>query len=139
PEVDFSHPCIFDSDTILTLTRTPRTITVYGAGVIGCEYTSIFRSLGRKVNLINTHSRLLTFLDDEISDALSYHLRDQGVLIRNNETLDFVEPKDDGVILNMKSGKRIRTDVILFAIGRTGNSDQLGLEDLGIERNSRGH
>src|SRR5690606_5393594 len=74
-----------------------------------------------------------------ISDALSYHLRDQGVLIRNNETLDFVEPKDDGVILNMKSGKRIRTDVILFAIGRTGNSDQLGLEDLGIERNSRGH
>ena len=137
--IDFSHPRIFDSDSILTLDIKPRTVTVYGAGVIGCEYTSIFRALGKKVNLINTRSSLLSFLDDEISDALSYHLRDQGVLIRNNEELEHLEALDDGVIVHLKSGKRIRSDIILFATGRTGNSEQLGLEDLKIERNNRGH
>src|SRR5690606_37591851 len=74
-DVDFSHPRIFDSDTILGLTQMPRSMIIYGAGVIGSEYASIFCGLGVKVDLINTRERLLTFLDDEISDALSYHLR----------------------------------------------------------------
>jgi NAD(P) transhydrogenase len=83
PDVDFTHPRIFDSDTILDLPFTPQSITIYGAGVVGCEYTSMFRNLESKVNLVNTRSRLLEFLDDEITDALSYHMRDRGVLIRH--------------------------------------------------------
>ena len=62
-------------------------MTIYGAGVIGCEYASIFLNLGCKVHLVNTRDRLLSFLDDEITDALSYHLREQGVVIRHNETV----------------------------------------------------
>ena len=88
PDVDFSHPRIFDSDTILDLNWTPQSITVYGAGVVGCEYTSMFRNLNCKVNLINTRSKLLEFLDDEIIDALSYHMRDRGVVLRHNECYD---------------------------------------------------
>ena len=84
-DIDFTHPRIFDSDTILSLSYTPRSISIYGAGVIGCEYASIFRSLGVKVNLINQREKLLAFLDDEIVDALSYHLRDQGVIVRHQE------------------------------------------------------
>src|SRR5262245_23779154 len=64
--IDFHHPRIFDSDTILGLQETPQSITIYGAGVIGCEYTSMFRNLGCKVNLVNTRDKLLEFLDDEI-------------------------------------------------------------------------
>jgi hypothetical protein len=79
-DIDFTHPNIFDSDTILDLARTPRSVLIYGAGVIGCEYASMFRNLGVKVNLINSREKLLEFLDDEIIDALSYHLRDNGVL-----------------------------------------------------------
>ncbi|NJN47314.1 MAG: FAD-dependent oxidoreductase, partial [Candidatus Competibacteraceae bacterium] len=90
-DVDFTHPRIFDSDTILSMTATPRSVTIYGAGVIGCEYASIFGSMGCKVDLINTRSQLLSFLDDEIAHALSYHLRDQGVIIRNNESYEAVE------------------------------------------------
>ena len=138
PEIDFSHPRIFDSDTLLNLSLKPKVITVLGAGVIGCEYTSIFRSLGRKVNLINNRPRLLNFLDDEISDALSYHLRDQGVLIRNNEDLDHLEVKDCSVIAHLKSGKKIGSDIIVFATGRSGNSNDLGLAALGIECDNRG-
>jgi NAD(P) transhydrogenase len=140
PKIDFSHPCIYDSDTILKLRDNPRTITVLGAGVVGCEYTSIFKSLGRKVNLINSHPRLLSFLDDEISDALSYHLRDQGVLIRNNEELDRIEEVHGDLVVNLQSGKKIRTDIVLFAIGRVGNTDKLALENLkNIETNSKGN
>ncbi|MFG0262945.1 MAG: FAD-dependent oxidoreductase, partial [Novipirellula sp. JB048] len=80
--VDFSHPRVYDSDTVLGMTHKPTTFSVYGAGVVGTEYASMFRNLGIKVNLINTREKLLEFLDDEIIDALSYHLRDQGVIIR---------------------------------------------------------
>src|SRR5688572_14846236 len=138
PEVEFSHARVFDSDTILDLSFTPQSITIYGAGVVGCEYTSIFRNLEVKVNLVNTRGKLLEFLDDEIIDALSYHLRDQGVLIRHNETSQRVEPLDDGVVLHLESGKQLKTDVLLWANGRTGNSDRLELEPLGIKVNSRG-
>src|SRR5204863_7898844 len=68
-DVDFSHARIVDSDTVLRLKETPRSITIYGAGVIGCEYASIFRGLRIKVNLVNNRDKLLSFLDDEIIDA----------------------------------------------------------------------
>lgn len=139
PDVDFSHPRILDSDTVLQLTTTPRSLTIYGAGVIGCEYASIFRGLRIKVNLVNTRDRLLDFLDDEIVDALSYHLSENGVLIRHNEVYDKVLPDDKGVTLYLKSNKVIRSDYLLWANGRTGNSDTMGLEAIGIVRDSRGN
>ena len=138
PEVDFTHPRIRDSDSILRLNFTPQSITIYGAGVVGCEYASIFRNLGIKVNLVNTRDKLLSFLDDEIIDALAYHLRDQGVLIRHNETLESVKGESDGAVLSLKSGKRLKTDVLLMANGRQGNVAGLGLETLGIVPDGRG-
>ncbi len=138
PEIDFTHPCVVDSDTVLELKRTPRRVTIYGAGVIGCEYASIFANLDVKVNLVNTRDRLLSFLDDEITDALGYHLRDQGVVILHNEQIARVEYLDDGVVLHCVSGKQIRSDLLFWANGRTGNTDQLNLEAIGLEANSRG-
>ncbi|MCA9192064.1 MAG: Si-specific NAD(P)(+) transhydrogenase [Planctomycetales bacterium] len=137
--VDFNHPRIFDSDTILDLKERPQSITVYGAGVIGCEYASMFRNLGSKVNLVNTRAKLLEFLDDEIIDAISYHLRDQGILLRHNESFTRIEGVDNGAILHLESGKQIKTDIILWANGRSGNTENLGLENLGISPSKRGH
>ena len=137
-DVDFAHDRICDSDQILGLDHTPRNIIIYGAGVIGSEYASIFRGLGVKVDLINTRDRMLAFLDDEISDALSYHLREHGVLIRHREEYDHIEADDDGVTLALTSGKRIRGDLLLWANGRTGNTDDMGLEALDIVPNGRG-
>ena len=138
PDVDFSHPRILDSDTVLSLAENPRSLSIYGAGVVGCEYASIFRGLRVKLNLINTREQLLSYLDDEIVDALSYHLREQGVIIRHNEEYERVEAHDKGVILHLKSNKQIHSDYLLWAQGRTGNSDNMGLEELGIERDGRG-
>jgi NAD(P) transhydrogenase len=138
PDVDFSHPRILDSDTVLRLQHTPLSMTIYGAGVIGCEYASIMSYLDIKVNLVDTRDRLLSFLDDEITDALSYHLREQGVVIRHDETYESVEPDDDGVVLHCRSGKKLRTDVLLWANGRSGNTENMGLEAVGLAPNKRG-
>lgn len=137
--VDFDHPRLFDSDKILRLDHSPKKVTVIGAGVIGCEYASIFGGLGCKVELINPANSLLSFLDWEISDALSYHLRDIGVRSRHNEEYESIEYHDKYVVTNLRSGKRIKSDIILWANGRTGNSDQMGLEELGIKLTARGH
>ena len=138
PEVGFTHPWVFDSDTILRCYTAFRTITIYGAGVIGSEYASIFANLGIKVNLINTQDRLLSFMDDEITDALSYHLRDQGVTIRHNEAFERLEARDDGIVLHLKSGRRVKSQALLWANGRTGNTDGLGLATVELAANSRG-
>ncbi len=137
-DVDFTHPRIFDSDTLLTLDRTPPSIAVYGAGVVGCEYASMWRNMQSRVQLINTRDKLLSFLDDEIIDALSYHLSENGVRILHSEEYESVEPTDCDVIVHLKSGKKIRSDVLLWANGRKGNTDGLGLENVGIQPNHRG-
>ncbi len=136
--VDFSHSRIYCSDSILQLNHTPRTMVIYGAGVIGSEYASIFAGLGVKVDLINPGEKLLSFLDDEISDALSYHLRNNGVLVRHNETYETVIGTDNAIEVTFASGKRIRADAFLWCNGRSGNTQNLGLENIGLEANSRG-
>ena len=138
PEIDFNHPRIFDSDTILNLGFRPQSLTVYGAGVIGCEYASMFRSLRTKVNLVNTRSKLLEFLDDEIIDALSYNMRDSGIVLRHNEVCTQVVGREDGVVLHLASGKQLKTDALLWANGRSGNTEELNLSAIQVAVNSRG-
>ncbi len=136
--IDFNHPRVYDSDSILSLAHAPRHIIIYGAGVIGCEYASIFRGLGVKVDLVNTRDRLLSFLDDEMSDSLSYHLWNNGVVIRHGEQISRVDANDDAVIVHLESGKKMKADCLLFANGRTGNTADLALEAAGLKANSRG-
>jgi NAD(P) transhydrogenase len=136
--LDFSHPRIFDSDTLLRLDTTPRSITVFGAGVIGCEYASMLRNMQLSVNLVNTREKLLAFLDDEIIDALGYHFADTGIRILHNEDYEKVDATRDGVVLFLKSGKKIKSDIFLWANGRSGNTGDLGLEGIDVKVNSRG-
>jgi Pyruvate/2-oxoglutarate dehydrogenase complex, dihydrolipoamide dehydrogenase (E3) component, and related enzymes len=138
-DVDFNHPRVYDSDTILEMQHTPRHLIIYGAGVIGCEYASIFSGMGVRVDLINNRDRLLSFLDDEISDALSYHLRDSGVTVRHSEEYESVETSNTSVTLYLKSGKRLRADAILWCNGRSGNTDTLNLDAVGLQADHRGN
>ncbi|MFT6529577.1 MAG: NAD(P) transhydrogenase [Psychrosphaera sp.] len=137
-DVDFTHSRVYDSDTILSLKHEPKSVIIYGAGVIGCEYASIFRGLGCKVDLINGRDRLLSFMDAEMTDSLSYHFWNSGIVIRHNEEYEKIEGTEDGVIMTLKSGKRMKADCLLFANGRTGNTDSLNLESINLKANSRG-
>ena len=137
--IDFTHPRILDYNSILDYQGDPKTITIYGAGVIGCEYATILRRMSMKVNLINTGDKLLPFLDDEIIDALSYHFRECGVTVRHNEFLDKVEANDDCVTLHFKSNKVIKSDVLVYTLGRVGNTTSMGIETIGLETDDRHH
>ena len=137
-DIDFNHARVYDSDSILALSHAPHHVIIYGAGVIGSEYASIFRGLGVKVDLINTRDRLLSFLDAEMSDSLSYHLWNNGVVIRHGEQIAQVEATNDSVIVHLESGKKMRADLLLFANGRTGNTADLNLTAAGLKADNRG-
>jgi NAD(P) transhydrogenase len=138
-KVPINGRTIINSDQILELQDLPKTLIVVGGGVIGVEYTCMFAALGVRVTLIEKRPRLLEFADQEIVEALSYHLRDARVTMRLNEEVESVEELPDGtVVANLESKKRISGNTLLYAVGRQGNIDELNLAAAGIEADSRG-
>lgn len=130
---------IVNSDQVLDIPNIPKTLIVVGGGVIGVEYACMFAILGVRVILVEKRPRLLEFADQEIVEALSYHLRDNRVTMRLNEEVSSVEAlPDGGVVANLESNKRISGEALLYAVGRQGNVDDLNLAAAGLESDSRG-
>ena len=139
PKVPLNGRTIVNSDQILDLPDLPRSLIVVGGGVIGVEYACMFAILGVRVTLIEKRNRLLEFADQEIVEALSYHLRDSRVTMRLGEEVDSVEElPDGGVVANLKSKKKVSGDALLYAVGRQGNVDDLNLAAAGLEADDRG-
>jgi len=138
PKVPINGSTIVNSDQVLQMPEVPKTLIVVGGGVIGVEYTCMFATLGVRVILVEKRPRLLEFADAEIVEALSYHLRDTRVTLRLNEEVSSVEATPEGVVANLESKKKISADALLFAVGRQGNVDELGLDKAGIEADNRG-
>jgi NAD(P) transhydrogenase len=136
--VPINGTTIINSDQILSMPEVPRTLIVVGGGVIGVEFTCMFATLGVRVILIEKRPRLLEFADAEMVEALSYHLRDSRVTMRMNEEVDSVEEVGGSVVANLMSNKKITGDALLYAVGRSGNVDELNLAAAGIEADSRG-
>lgn len=138
PSIPFDDKSIFDSDSILTLDRMPKSLAVIGAGVIGCEYASIFGSLGVKIQLIDARSDLLGHMDRELVDVLLSSMTN-----RLDVTLNLgVEVRsvtiNDGVDLEMADGRTIKADKLLVAAGRASNIGALNLSAAGVETGPRG-
>jgi NAD(P) transhydrogenase len=137
--VPFERPNIVDSDSIIAISDLPRTLIVVGAGVIGVEYASILSALDIEVTLVDGRAEVLGFLDREIVDEFIHHLRDRGVKLRLNETVESVDVvDDDNLIVHLASGKRVRGNMALFAAGRESNTDELGLPSAGLNVDERG-
>jgi NAD(P) transhydrogenase len=130
------------SDDILQLEHLPRTLTVVGAGVIGCEYASIFAALGVRVTLIDKRRRLLPFVDGEIVESLAYQLRQNRVTLRLGEEVAALEPVEDEhgerVKVSLTSGKQVVSEMALYSIGRTGATALLNLPAVGLATDDRG-
>jgi len=136
--VQFDERTVIDSDGIMHLERVPRSMVVAGAGVIGIEYASMFAALGTKVTVVEQRDRMLEFCDDEVVEALKYHLRDLAVTFRFGETVSSVEAHDGGAIATLLSGKKIPADTVMYSAGRQGMSDELNLEAAGLTADARG-
>lgn len=142
PRMPLDSQCVFSSDDILKVDSLPRTLTVIGAGVIGCEYASMFSALGVRVTLIDMRPRLLPFVDSELIEALTYQLRERRVTLRLGEKVESVEVIDEGGIKHVKvmlaSGKQIITDKALTSTGRIGATAKLNVEAAGLATDDRG-
>jgi NAD(P) transhydrogenase len=136
PSMPIDGECIYSSDDILQMHDLPQTLTVIGAGVIGCEYASIFAALGVRVTVVDKRPRLLPFVDAEIIEALNYHLRERRVLLRLGEEVSRVELVTDNDRHRVKtclvSGKQIVSDKVLCSVGRTGATAELQLDAAGV-------
>jgi NAD(P) transhydrogenase len=137
-DVPFNDQRIHDSDEILEMVNLPRSMAVVGAGVIGCEYTTIFAALGIKTSLIDGRERLLGFLDAEVAEQLKTQMGLLGVDLRLKESVARYSPEPDGVRLELKSGASLLADQVLVAAGRVANVRTLGIDRAGLAVNERG-
>ncbi|MFN0134455.1 MAG: Si-specific NAD(P)(+) transhydrogenase [Phycisphaerales bacterium] len=146
--VPFDQHEIITSDEIHHLHQLPRTMIVVGGGVIGTEYASMLSVLGVRVTLLEGRSRLLDFVDAEITEALQYHLRQGGMTLRLGEKvvkIAKVEPPrgaraihNELVEATLESGKTLRADCLLYAVGRQGATADLNLVAAGLDADERG-
>ena len=135
----FHDQRVYDSDTILTINDLPRSMLVAGGGVIGCEYACMFAALGIEVTLVEGRDRLLTFLDSDISEALTAAMKKLGIHVRLSDMIETVDTAPEGFQVNLKSGDVANVQNILAATGRSGATDRLNLSGIGIEVGGRGN
>ncbi len=140
PEIPFDNHRIVDTDHLADLGGLPKEIIVVGAGVVGLEYASFMAALGADVTVIDQRPAVLEFVDRQIVEALSYHLRELGVTFRLAEKVTHVEIDTlrNRVSVELESGKRVLGDALIYAVGRQANGDQLDLEPSGLGTDSRG-
>jgi NAD(P) transhydrogenase len=130
---------VMDSDDLLRIQKLPRSMTVIGGGVIGIEYATIFNALDVRVSVVDGRREILSFLDPEIVSDLKFHLRDRGVVLRLGEEVESIDTSDpQTVVTRLASGKQLRSEIVLFAAGRTGNTTELGLANAGLTTDARG-
>ncbi|MDF1544095.1 MAG: FAD-dependent oxidoreductase, partial [bacterium] len=121
--ISFDNKFIYDGESIIDIDTIPRSMTIIGGGVIGCEYASIFGHIGTRVTIVDDRPHLLSFLDREIADALMYLMRKYRINLVLGDGAKTVNIENDQVATVTKSGRRVLSDRVLFAAGRTGNTE----------------
>jgi NAD(P) transhydrogenase len=138
PGIPFDDPDVLDSDTARALDRPLRRLVVVGGGAVACEYASIFQALGAEVSLVDRGSRLLPFLDAQLSAILADTFRAQGMRVLPETAVTRVDRAADGLLVETSGGDAIRPEKVIFAAGRTGDTDGLGLSEAGVALDERG-
>jgi NAD(P) transhydrogenase len=136
--VPFDGRHIFCTDDILSLETLPRNLIVVGGGVIGTEYACIMATLGVRVTLVEGRNQVLGFLDQEIAEAFHYHMRRAGITLRLGEKverIEILEPINGESTLiqaTLESGKKLKAQTLLYAVGRQGVCGELALDKVGL-------
>lgn len=140
PDILYDGRRIIDTDQLTRMSHLPKETIVVGAGVVGLECCSFFAALGARVTLIDQRPTILDFVDREIMEALTFHLRRLGTIFRLGEKVLSVgiDKERDRVFAELDSGKRVRGDGLLYAVGRQANADLLNLEAAGLKPDDRG-
>ncbi|MFN3739906.1 MAG: dihydrolipoyl dehydrogenase [Thermodesulfovibrionales bacterium] len=129
---------ILSSDDVWRLTEIPKSMVIIGAGVIGCEFACIFRELGTDITMVELLPRALSTEDEDISDIMEKELKKKKIKLLTSVKVESVTKSSSGVILKLSDGKELSAEKVLVSIGRSFNSEGLGLEKIGIEKGPRG-
>jgi len=141
--VPFDNTTVFCSDALLKLESLPKSIIVVGGGVIGCEYACIMATLDVRVTLVEGRDQVLGFLDRELAEAFQYHMRQMGMTLRLGEKVESIRqisPENGSSVrvqATLESGKHLKAQSLLYAVGRQGVCKSLLLENVGIECDDR--
>ena len=138
-EFDFNDAGIHDSDEILTIERIPASMTILGAGVIGCEYACMFAALGVKVTLADVRGALLPFLDHEMVAQLTNSMRRMGIELRLGSGWSGARREGSLIVTQLQDGTRVAAEQLLYAAGREGRTGELNLDCVGIAPDKRGY
>jgi NAD(P) transhydrogenase len=136
--VPFEDPNVDDSDTILKLPELPKRLVILGGGVIGCEYGSMFAALGCDVTIVEGRDAILGFLDAEVNHLLAERMREIGVEILLKRNVVEVARKQGALHCVLDDGRDLICERLLFAGGRAGNTQGLGLDRVGVTPDARG-
>ncbi len=143
PTIRVDEKYIMTSNGIENIEDYPKSLVIVGAGVIGCEYATIFSNFGKtKVYLIDRAERILPFEDEDISDMVASNLEKKGVTIHHNANLERMELKNGKVEYELSfpdgHSEIIRVERALLSIGRVPNIESLGIENAGVNMSKRG-
>lgn len=138
PALPFDGKNILSSTEALELSEIPKSLLIVGAGVIGCEFACLYRELGAEVTIVEMFPRAVATEDHEISELLERELKKKKINLITEIRVAKVEIKNNGVHAFLSDGRELVAEKVLVAVGRTFNSDNLGLESVGIHKGGRG-
>jgi NAD(P) transhydrogenase len=138
-DINVDHENILDSDSILSMTYLPQSLTVLGAGVIASEYASIFAALGVKVTMIDGGKRPVGFMDSELTDRFLHAFgKVGGRFIGEQKPRSCVFDGVNQVVTTLTSGEVVTSEKVLFALGRVACLDGLNIGAAGLTATGRG-
>lgn len=143
--VNVDETKVLDYSSVLDLTHIPRRLVIVGSGIISFEYATIFAALGTRVTILSDLDEILPFLDDEIKNAVFTSIKKKNIQIFNNTTIENISSNDlrtcEEVLFRTKSDDRLQvveTDHVLYVGGKIPNTDKLGLDDVGVQKDKDG-
>ena len=137
PDLPFDGRHILSSSDMLQLTEIPKSLLIVGAGVIGCEFACIYRELGSEITMVEMMDRAVATEDSEISALLEKELKKKKIKLITRVRVEKTEVREDGVYAFLGDGRELVAEKMLVSIGRTFNSDRIGLENVGIVKGKR--
>jgi dihydrolipoamide dehydrogenase len=138
PGLTFDGNTILSSDDAVAMRSVPASIVIIGAGVIGCEFAFLYRSLGSDVTVVEMQPRALAAEDEDISSLIERELKKAKIKLVTGARVESVRTTADGVTAVLSNGKEVRTAAMLVSIGRALNTEKLRLEDAGLALGKRG-
>ncbi len=135
PGLEIDHQRVITSDDALGMDTIPGSVVILGAGAIGCEFASVWRSFGAEVTLVEALPHLVPLEEESSSKLLERAFRKRGITQELGSRFERVEHTDSGVLVHLEGGKTVEADLLLVAIGRGPVSQDLGYEQVGVTLN----